>query len=312
MLGISFRILLIALLATSFAYASEAVEASEVIGTESLIENSVEAEIAPWFKPAQSLAEPELLADSITSTLIRTAGTNNYRLQLSQTHTSSLRVEPVNPVNASFDPPNPQIFILTAGQLLSETSVELNPQSKYKSFSADLNDVTPNLGSPLADSVYNSESAFCGYPEDLTDEVLATASETHCGYLSEASFNAVAGDLDFSSLSITDANYPSDIIDSAESMITIRLNNNALTNIKANAFQNFANLKLLTLNDNDIETIGTNAFDNMAALTELRFYSNQLTEIPENIYSNHPKLETLLLFSNNNPTIHKNAFAGPA
>ena len=81
----------------------------------------------------------------------------------------------------------------------------------------------------------------------------------------------------------------------------MRLDNNKIAKIPANAFNGLSNLRQLYLNNNKISNIEKNAFNNLTYLYLLDLSFNQLSTLPNNLFSFVNNI--LMLYIHNNKWI---------
>ncbi|KAG1660359.1 Platelet glycoprotein V [Nymphon striatum] len=90
------------------------------------------------------------------------------------------------------------------------------------------------------------------------------------------------------------------------SLIMLLLEDNQISTIAPNVFDNLVNLKSLFLNRNVITTIGSNVFDKLVNLEYLHLQNNLLTSIS---FSNPPKMFNLILDHNNITEVADNTYS---
>ena len=88
----------------------------------------------------------------------------------------------------------------------------------------------------------------------------------------------------------------------------LHLENNHISKIEENAFNNLPNLTYLWLNNNDISKIAEKAFNNLPKLYGLHLGSNDISKIEKNAFNNLPSLTYLVLNNNHISKIEENAF----
>ena len=86
------------------------------------------------------------------------------------------------------------------------------------------------------------------------------------------------------------------------------LQQNRITSIKSNTFNNFLKLVQLHLDDNEISVIEDNNFNNLPKLEILYLHNNKITSIKSDTFSNLTNLKTLYLQNNPISVVEENAF----
>ena len=126
---------------------------------------------------------------------------------------------------------------------------------------------------------------FCSNDNTLADllAALLTGEGSNCTSLTENILQSHTGDLLLNDAEITSID---PVVTQALSGTQIlRLNNNNLNAIPANAFANLA-LTELYLHENKISSIGAGAFTGLSALSTLTLNNNSITSLPLNLLSN--------------------------
>ena len=240
----SLWIILIALIATSFAHASEAVEASEALSTESLIENSVEAEITPWLNPvAENFLEPDVLIG------------DNGICDIDENFESAI------------------LDLLPDGTLCGDVTADdlgsISGVNGVVSFS-ELNIAELNA---TVTQAFNNTSLLQFY---LNKNVLSEIPPAAFANLADLT------NLYLHENQITDVG--EDAFANMSKLQRIALRDNSLTEIPANLYSNLESLQLLYLYNNKIASVAVDAFADLPMLDKLRLYNNSIAELPLGVF----------------------------
>ena len=257
-------LMLAVVLAAGFAYASEAVEASEALSTESLSENSVEAEITPWLNPVEEkFLDPELLANTEV-TWIENVSFNDIRFQLQLANALSDAITlPYTLVNASTTSQSIKTtgtFIYPAGKQTGP-SIILSVFSVSEPFSlnstqTDYADGTGHVTSAF----FQSDTTYCNVDNSFTLAIIEEITdEFHCSYITADELASITGAVDFSSQSTPIATIPVLFTESLSAVTSFDLSGNNLTAIPKNLFENHANpqnVVSFNIDDNPLTNVG--------------------------------------------------------
>ncbi|EGV96300.1 Slit-like 3 protein [Cricetulus griseus] len=93
-----------------------------------------------------------------------------------------------------------------------------------------------------------------------------------------------------------------------ESIVEIRLEQNAIKSIPAGAFTQYKKLKRIDISKNQISDIAPDAFQGLKSLTSLVLYGNKITEIPKGLFDGLVSLQLLLLNANKINCLRVNTF----
>lgn len=84
----------------------------------------------------------------------------------------------------------------------------------------------------------------------------------------------------------------------SDTLKTLILNNNGITELPEFIFANFSKLQSLSLTDNHLKTLPEKLFQSLPQLVSLEIANNQLESLPENIFDNLFNLKILYLYKN--------------
>jgi slit protein 2 len=90
----------------------------------------------------------------------------------------------------------------------------------------------------------------------------------------------------------------------------LRLEQNFISTIPANAFKNLRQLRRLDLSKNNIREISADAFVGLGSLNTLVLYANNLTDLPSNLFKPLSELQLLLINANELKCLRKDVFQG--
>lgn len=94
----------------------------------------------------------------------------------------------------------------------------------------------------------------------------------------------------------------------AESMETLKMQDNLFTEIRVETFEKLQELRELDLSFNKISNLELGCFNNQKKLIKLRLDHNELSQLPEDMFKNLVVLEELELANNKIGLLHPNVF----
>ncbi|CAH8498302.1 unnamed protein product [Schistosoma turkestanicum] len=163
----------------------------------------------------------------------------------------------------------------------------------------------PSLhGSTLSEHVYQTlqcpaDSYLVLKPSQQCRSLITRSS---CDGICDCSTEGVAN-CQGRGLKIIPSDLPKDIME-------LNMNHNELVSLPQNAFVNYKNLRKIVLDNNRISFIHPQAFNNLRELSSLYMSSNELGLLPSNLFSQLSNLKILYLHRNKISCIQRGSFAG--
>ena len=150
-------------------------------------------------------------------------------------------------------------------------------------------------GDDLFGTTYQSDSTYCNADDSFTVSILAALSGVgHCSFITASNLADLTGIVSLAANKQIAAIDPT-IIQALSGATNLTLASNELTQIPDAAFENLADLSILSLNDNAIESIAVDAFTG-SSLSQLYLSNNQLTTLPKNLLSGVLEPEKIAIF----------------